>query len=146
VESEDTKKDDLEPSLLHKEWSFVSDAGKYGIVFRMAGLGEAKGELIRIKAPLTAESVWRAIPIVGVASVWKNAEVYFPAGIKRGLEKATRKIEKGDIAYWPLGDAVCVFHDRVEPYSDVNIIGRITEGLALFSRVKLGTTVTMDRA
>jgi hypothetical protein len=62
------------------------------------------------------------------------------------LEKATRKIEKGDIAYWPLGDAVCVFHDSVEPYSDVNVIGRITEGLALFRKVKLGTTVSLDKA
>jgi hypothetical protein len=124
----------------------MSDSGRYKVIFRMAGIGEAKGELIRIRAPLTAENVWRAIPIVGVASVWKNAEVYFPAGIKRGLEKATRKIEKGDIAYWPLGDAVCVFHDSVEPYSDVNVIGRITEGLALFRKVKLGTTVSLDKA
>jgi hypothetical protein len=124
----------------------MSDAGKYRIVFKIEGVGEAKGELIRIKAPLTAEGVWRAIPIVGTASVWKNAEVYFPAGIKRGLEKPTRKVEKGDIAYWPLGDAICIFHDKVEPYSDVNIIGRITEGLALFGKVKLGTTVTMERA
>jgi hypothetical protein len=124
----------------------MSDSGRYKVIFRMEGIGEAKGELIRIRAPLTAENVWRAIPIVGVASVWKNAEVYFPAGIKRGLEKATRKIEKGDIAYWPLGDAVCVFHDNVEPYSDVNVIGRITEGLALFRKVKLGTTVSLDKA
>ena len=124
----------------------MSDAGRYAVVFKMEGLGEAKGELIRIRAPLTAENIWRAIPIAGVASVWRNAEVYFPAGIKRGLEKATRKIEKGDIAYWPLGDAICVFHERVEPYSDVNVIVRITEGWALFSRVKLGTTLTLDRA
>ncbi|WXG42542.1 MAG: cyclophilin-like fold protein [Promethearchaeati archaeon SRVP18_Atabeyarchaeia-1] len=123
----------------------MSDAGRYRVVFRIEGVGEAKGELIRIKAPLTAENVWKAIPITGIASIWKNAEVYFPAGIKRGSEKATRKIEEGDIAYWPLGDAICVFLDNVEPYSDVNRIGRITDGLALFSKARQGTKVTLDR-
>jgi hypothetical protein len=123
----------------------LSDPGRFGVIFRIKGIGDARGELIRIKAPLTAESIWRAIPIVGVASIWKDAEIYFPAHIKKGLEKATRKIEKGDIAYWPLGDAVCVFYDKVEPYSDVNIVGRITEGLGLFSKVKQGTIVTLDR-
>jgi hypothetical protein len=124
----------------------MSDVGRYKVVFRIQGIGEAKGELIRVKSPLTAENVWRAIPIVGIASVWKNAEIYFPAGIKRGLERPTRSAEKGDIAYWPLGDALCVFYDKVEPYSDVNIIGKVTEGLPIFSKVKLGTTISLDRA
>jgi hypothetical protein len=124
----------------------LSEVGKYRVVFKIHGIGEAQGELIRRKSPLTAESVWRAIPIAGKASVWRNAEVYFSAGIKRGLERATRKVEKGDIAYWPLGDAICIFYgEGVEPYSDVNIIGRILDGLSIFSKVKLGTSITLDR-
>jgi hypothetical protein len=123
----------------------LSELGKYRIVFKIQGIGEAQGELIRRKSPLTAESVWRAIPITGRASIWRNAEVYFPAGIKRGLERATKAVEAGDIAHWPLGDAVCVFYDKVEPYSDVNIIGRILDGLPIFAKVKLGTVITLDR-
>ena len=121
------------------------EVGKYRVVFKIQGIGEAQGELIRRKSPLTAESVWRAIPITGRASVWRNAEVYFPAGVKRGLERATRTVEVGDIAHWPLGDAICVFYDKVEPYSDVNIIGRILDGLSVFGKVKLGTTITLDK-
>jgi hypothetical protein len=124
----------------------MSEAGKYRVVFRIEGIGEAEGELIRIKSPLTAESVWRAIPMVGKASVWMDAEVYFPAGIKRGLEKAARKVEKGDIAYWPLGDAICVFYDVIVPYSDVNVIGRVLDNLTAFRKVKLGTNITLDKA
>jgi len=124
----------------------LSEVGKYRVVFKIQGIGEAQGELTRRKSPLTAESVWRAIPIVGRASVWRNAEIYFPAGLKKGLERATRKVEKGDIAYWPLGDAICTFYgENVEPYSDVNIIGRILDGLSIFGKVKLGTTITLDR-
>jgi hypothetical protein len=124
----------------------LSEVGKYRVVFKIQGIGEAQGELIRRMSPLTAESVWRAIPIVGRASVWKNGEVYFPAGIKRGLERATKTIEVGDIAHWPLGDAICVFYDRIEPYSQVNVIGKILDGLPFFSKVKLGTAITLDKA
>jgi hypothetical protein len=124
----------------------MSEAGRYKVLFKIEGMGEAKGELIRIKSPLTAESIWRAVPVAGKASVWMNAEVYFPAGIKRGLEKATRKVEEGDIAYWPLGDAICVFYDKIEPYSDVNVIGRVLDNLKVFSKVKLGTNIVLDKA
>jgi len=124
----------------------MSDAGRYKVLFRIEGVGEAKAELIRIKSPLTAESIWRAVPLSGKASVWMDAEVYFPAGVKRGLEKATRKVEEGDIAYWPLGDAICVFYGKIEPYSDVNVIGRVVDNLKVFSRVKLGTNIILDKA
>ena len=124
----------------------MSDAGRYKVLFRIEGIGEAKAELIRIKSPLTAESIWRAVPLSGKASVWMDAEVYFPAGIKRGLEKATRKVEEGDIAYWPLGDAICVFYGKIEPYSDVNVIGRVLDNLKVFSKVKLGTKIVLDKA
>jgi hypothetical protein len=124
----------------------MSEAGRYKVLFRIDGIGEAKGELIRIKSPLTAESIYRAAPLAGKASVWMDAEVYFPAGIKRGLEKATRRIEKGDIAYWPLGDAICVFYEKIEPYSDVNVVGRILDNLKVFGDVKLGTKIVLDKA
>jgi hypothetical protein len=123
----------------------MSEAGRYKVLFKIEGVGEAKGELIRIKSPLTAESIYRAIPFSGKASVWMNAEVYFPAGIKRGLEKATRRIEKGDIAYWPLGDAICVFYEKIEPYSDVNVVGRILDNLKVFGDVKLGARIVLDK-
>jgi hypothetical protein len=124
----------------------MSEAGRYKVLFKMEGLGEAKGELIRIKSPLTAESIYRAVPVAGKASVWMDAEVYFPAGIKRGLEKATRRIEKGDIAYWPLGDAICIFYEKIEPYSDVNVVGTILDNLKVFRDVKLGTKIVLDKA
>ena len=123
----------------------MSEAGRYKVLFRIEGVGEAKAELIRIKSPLTAESIWRAVPLAGKASVWMDAEVYFPAGIKRGLEKATRKVEEGDIAYWPLGDAICVFYGKIQPYSDVNVVGRVLDNLKVFSKVKLGTNIVLDK-
>ncbi len=62
-----------------------------------------------------------------------------------GDEKAKAKVEKGQIAYWPMGSALCIFHGKSQPYSPVNIIGQITKGLELFKRVKSGTKIKVEK-
>jgi uncharacterized protein len=54
-------------------------------------------------------------------------------------------VEVGTIAYWPMGDAVCVFYGPTKPYGPVNKLGRITEKLDLFRDVKEGTIVTIRK-
>ena len=55
-------------------------------------------------------------------------------------------VEEGDIAYWPLGDGICFFLEKIEPYSEVNVIGKVTENLDLLkSKVRAGTTIIIDR-
>ncbi len=43
-----------------------------------------------------------------------------------GSEKAVSSCEAGDIAYWPQGDAICLFFDTMTPYGKVNPIGQFT--------------------
>lgn len=121
------------------------ELGKYQIKFRITDIGEAKGELIRIKAPKTAEKVWRSLPITAKASLWKE-EVYFSIGIGLGREKPSKTVTKGDIAYWPMGDALCVFFGDTQPYSEVNICGRVTDDIEVFSKVKSGQVIILEKA
>nr|MDO8062797.1 cyclophilin-like fold protein [Candidatus Freyrarchaeum guaymaensis] len=69
----------------------------------------------------------------------------FTVGIKKGLENPVKEIEVGDIAYWPLGDALCIFFGKIEPYSEVNPVGKIIKGLELFSQVRQGTKIRVGR-
>jgi hypothetical protein len=62
-----------------------------------------------------------------------------------GEEKAKSIGEKGMIAYWPMGRAFCIFYDKTHPYSLVNPIGKITENLQIFSQVKSGTKIAINR-
>ena len=121
------------------------DLGKYPIKFKIADIGETEGELIRIKAPKTAEAVWRSLPITSKVSLWKD-EVYFSIGIGLGREKPSKTVERGDIAYWPMGDALCVFFGETQPYSEVNICGKITGNIEVFSKVKPGQTIILEKA
>ncbi|MEM1515800.1 MAG: cyclophilin-like family protein [Thermoproteota archaeon] len=56
-----------------------------------------------------------------------------------GAEKPRDFVKKGDMAYWPLGKAICIFLDDMRPYSPVNLIGQVTEGIDLLAKVKSGT-------
>jgi len=54
-------------------------------------------------------------------------------------------VEKGTIAYWPLGKALCVFFGDSQPYSPVNILGKVTKNLELFERVESGTRIKVEK-
>ena len=113
------------------------------IKFIINGLGEAEGELVRFLAPRTIDMIVRKLPIEGRAALWKE-EVYFEIPIKMGEEKAKSTIEKGTIAFWPMGSAICVFYGESQPYSSVNVLGKITKNLEVFSQVKSGTKIRVE--
>jgi hypothetical protein len=114
------------------------------VKFTVEGLGEAEGELVRFLAPRTVGMIIRKLPMEGRAALWKE-EVYFETPIKMGEEKAKAAVEKGTIAFWPMGSAICVFYGESQPYSPVNILGEITENLEMFSRVKSGTKIKVEK-
>lgn len=117
---------------------------KVPIRFVIENVGEAEGEMIRHLAPRTVDAITKSLPIEGRAALWKE-EIYFEIPVKAGDEKAKPTVEKGTIAYWPMGSALCVFHGDSQPYSPVNIIGKITKNLEAFAGTRSGTRIKVDR-
>jgi hypothetical protein len=115
------------------------------IKFVIEGIGEAEGELVRHLAPRTVEAIMNKLPLEGRAALWKE-EVYFEIPVKMGKEKAKPNVEKGTIAFWPMGNALCIFYGESQPYSPVNILGRVTRNVEMFSRVKSGVKIKIDKA
>ena len=115
------------------------------VVFAIEGVGEAHGELFRFASPRTADSILKRLPLQGRAALW-GEEVYFQVPVKAPGENPRSTVEVGTIGYWPMGDAVCVFFGPTKPYSPVNLLGRITDGLELFRKVKEGTVVSIRKA
>ena len=108
------------------------------------GVGEAEGELIRIRSPRTVDAILRGLPIEGRAALWQE-EVYFEIPMKMGNEKSSTTVEQGALAYWPMGSAFCIFWGETQPYSPFNIIGKVTKNLELFEQVKSGTKIVIER-
>ena len=113
------------------------------IRFIIEGLGEAEGELVRFLSPRTVDMIVRKLPIEGRAALWKE-EVYFETPVKMGEEKARSTVEKGTMAFWPMGSAICIFYGESQPYSPVNVLGKITKNLEVFGRVKSGTKIRVE--
>lgn len=118
----------------------AADVSRIKVKFFLEGIGQADGELVRFLAPRTIDFIVRKLPVEGRVALWKE-EVYFELPIKMGEEKAKPTVETGTIAFWPMGSALCVFYGKSQPYSPVNILGKITSNLELFKQVKSGTTI-----
>lgn len=120
------------------------DISRIKLKFIVEGLGEAEGEIVRFLAPRTIDTIVRKLPVEGRAALWKE-EVYFEIPVKIGEEKAKPTVETGDIAFWPMGSALCIFYGQSQPYSSVNILGKITKNLEIFKQVKSGATIKVEQ-
>ena len=102
----------------------------------------------------TALQVWEALPIEGHGSRWGD-EIYFEIPVVAGQEADARAdVEVGELGYWPMGSAFCIFFgptpvssgSQPRAYSPVNILGKVKGDATLFRRVKSGEKVILERA
>lgn len=121
-----------------------SDVTRYKVRLVAEGVGEAEGELVRFQSPMTVDGLAKALPFEGRAARWKE-EIYFETPVKLGSEKAKSKVEVGMMAYWPMGSALCIFYGPTQPYSPVNLVGRVTSNLEMFRTLKSGTKIRVEK-
>ena len=101
----------------------------------------------------TAQRIWQALPIEGKANRWGD-EIYFEIPVKADQEPDAREqVEVGELGYWPVGHAFCIFFgptpvstdEHPRAYSPVNILGRVKGDVTQFRAVKEGTRVRIIR-
>jgi len=107
----------------------------------------------RLNDSRTARVIWDALPIEAKAQTWGD-EIYFGIGVNEGEDGAQAVVELGDLAYWPPGQAFCIFFgptpasrgEEIRPASPVNVVGRLADDPRAFKRVRSGARVTIERA
>ena len=101
----------------------------------------------------TADAVWDALPITGRVQTWGD-EIYFPIPVDTAeAPDAAATVDKGAVAYWPPGSALCLFWgptpmsrgDEIRPASAVNVIGAIDGDPTLLAAVPEGAEIVVDR-
>jgi hypothetical protein len=101
----------------------------------------------------TARQIWEVLPIAGKANVWGD-EIYFEIPLVADQEPDARaEVEVGELGYWPVGRAFCIFFgptpvstdERPRAYSPVNVLGRVLGDVAEFRAVRGGETVHITR-
>ena len=100
-----------------------------------------------------ADLVWDALPITASGSTWED-EIYFRTPVSAEEQDAVPTVEMGAVAYWPPGQAICLFFgptpmsvgDEIRPASPVNVFGRIEGDPTVLKAVSSGAEVRVERA
>ena len=109
--------------------------------------------LARLDDNPTADRIWEALPISASASTWGD-EIYFRTPVQADEEDAVETVDMGAVAYWPPGQAICLFFgptpmsvgDEIRPASPVNVFGSIEGDPAALKSVSSGQQVVVERA
>ncbi len=122
----------------------AESASRTPVKIVVEGVGEAKGEIVRILAPLTVGAILGKLPLRGRAHI-RGGGLSMILGIRRGAEKAVASVKAGDIAYWPMQDSLVVYFQDSKPYGHVNRVGVVTENLELFQGLKGGARLRIEK-
>ena len=100
----------------------------------------------------TSDLLWDALPLEGSANTWGD-EIYFRIAVQAEEEsKASDVVEMGAVAYWPPGQALCLFFgrtpasrgDEIRAASAVNVMGAIDGDASVLKQVRSGTRVVVE--
>ena len=101
----------------------------------------------------TAQAIWKALPIESTAKRWGD-EIYFETPVEMQQEPEARcDMAVGEIAYWPPGNAFCIFFGptpashgkQPRAASAVNPIGHIVGDAKQFRAVKDGSKIYLAK-
>ena len=101
----------------------------------------------------TAEALWNALPLEASANTWGD-EIYFRVAVQVDEEDgASDVVNMGALAYWPPGQALCLFFgptpasrgDEIRAASAVNVIGSIEGDATVLKHVESGARVVVSR-
>lgn len=102
--------------------------------------------------PRTRRAIEAALPLSGDAARW-GEELYFETPVDVPEEDARAEVSVGAIAYWPSGNAVCLFwgptpasvDDQPRAASPVNVVAEIAD-VSPLAGLDGGARVRVERA
>jgi hypothetical protein len=120
------------------------------IITENMGIIEA---LLTEENPKTVKAIWGALPIEAKINTWGD-EIYFKIPVMVEKESPKELVEMGDIAYWPPGNAFCIFFGKtplsrgneIRPASAVNVFGKIIGDPKIFKNVEPGESIRLERS
>ena len=97
-----------------------------------------------------AEAIWQALPLSSAGNTWGD-EIYFRIPVQAEGENLHDVVALGDLAFWPPGNAFCIFYgltpasrgNEIRAASGVQMVGRIPQGAEQLRQVPSGATVTI---
>ena len=101
----------------------------------------------------TADAIWEALPLTGRANRWGD-EIYFEIPVQMAQAADARQVlEAGELGYWPVGHAFCIFWgptpasrgSEIRAYSPVNVFGRLEGEPGILGGVAGGEPIEIEK-
>lgn len=107
---------------------------------------------IELNDTISAWKIFESLPLEREINVW-GGELYFAVPVSAQLENGRKILDEGEVAFWPEGNAFCIFFGRTpvsstskpEAFSPVTPVGRILGNLAALAELPDKTAVTLER-
>jgi uncharacterized protein len=117
----------------------ITDSGKTAYI-----------ELDDSQSPKTVKAILDNLPIEVKINRWDDEMYTDKTPIVAEEENAQSVVSQLDVAYWPEGNALCLFYgptpiskspEEILPYSPVNIVGKIMTKDDILDEIKDGRTI-----
>ena len=101
----------------------------------------------------TSKKIWEQLPFESQVNTW-GEEIYFEIPVSMPQELDAQEIfSVGDLGYWPVGQAFCIFFgptpvstdERPRAYSPVNILGKILADFEVLKSIQNQEKVRLER-
>jgi hypothetical protein len=109
-------------------------------------------ELDDSQSPKTVKAILDSLPIEVKINRWGDELYTDKTPIVAEEENAQSIVNLLDVAYWPEGNALCLFYgptpiskspDEILPYSPVNVVGKIISEEDILYQIKEGSKVVI---
>ena len=109
-------------------------------------------ELDDSQSPKTVKAILDNLPIEVKINRWGDELYTDKTPIVAEEENAQSVVNELDVAYWPEGNALCLFygptpisksHDEILPYSPVNIVGKIISKEDILDEINDSSTIVI---
>ena len=118
---------------------------------RLVVRGEEAEITVELGDGPVAQELWGRLPKESRARL-RGEEIHFPILTPKAVEPSDRgELEVGDVAYWPEGNALCLFfgpttNKTPRTAEDFTKVGRIVDGLEDCERVRANEKIWIEAA
>lgn len=107
---------------------------------------DIEGELVRHLSPLTIKKILSCLPISQLVINFQNKYIQINIELNIGIEKPKNIFKKGDIAFSPISNSICIFLNDYYHNNQLNHIGFVkNDDLEKLKKTKAGDILNIRR-